>query len=140
MGCNILLVGGHELGPSALAERLALFGACGIDHAASGVEALVILAAGAFDIALIDSPLADLPAGDFCWLARRRGIRTLLLVMGQSSESETVLALESGADDYIARPYGISLLLARLRAHLRQRQLSGDIGWPGPAPLAQHAA
>ncbi len=126
MACKILLVDSNERERQVLAQRLALFGDPIIGQAGNSAEALALLSHETFDLALIESAVPDLGASDFCWVARRRGIRSLLLVVGNGGDSETVLALESGANDYIARPFGMSALLARLRAHLRQRQLSDD--------------
>ena len=48
------------------------------------------------------------------------------MLTAQGSESDTVLGLESGANDYVAKPFQFAVLLARIRAHLRQYEASED--------------
>jgi DNA-binding response OmpR family regulator len=126
MSYAILLIDGDGQRRETLARQLALFGEPAIAHAGSGKEALEQVAGRRFDAILVEADLPDMSGGDFCWLVRRRDIREPMLVLGEDSESKLVLALESGADDYIGRPFGLSVLLARLRAHLRQQASTGD--------------
>jgi DNA-binding response OmpR family regulator len=104
-----------------LAQLLSLFGEPVIAQATSAAEALQLLDGASFDALVIEAALPDMSGGDLCWLARRRGIRAPMLVLGDDRESTLVLALESGADDYLGRPFGPSALLARLRLQLRRR-------------------
>ena len=48
------------------------------------------------------------------------------MLTGQASEADTILGLESGANDYVSKPFRFALLLARVRAHLRQHAHSDD--------------
>jgi DNA-binding response OmpR family regulator len=48
------------------------------------------------------------------------------MLTGQGSETDTVLGLESGANDYVTKPFKFAVLLARIRAHLRQYEASED--------------
>lgn len=120
MPYTFLLISGDDHARKTLAQQLALFGDPVIFQAASGKDGLEQLRHGRFDAVLVESGLPDMSGGDFCWLARRGAISTPMLVLGNGSESDLVLALESGAHDYVARPFGLSALLARLRAQLRE--------------------
>jgi DNA-binding response OmpR family regulator len=122
MSNRLLLINGDDAARDAMARQLALFGGPAIAQAGTATDALAQLEGGRFDAILVEAELAEMSGGDFCWLARRRGVGAPMLVLGEVSEAKTVLALESGADDYVARPFGVSVLLARLRARLRRQE------------------
>jgi two-component system OmpR family response regulator len=122
MPYTFLLISADDHARKTLAQQLALFGGPAIVQVASGKAGLELLRQGGFDAVLVESALPDMSGGDFCWLARRNGSRTPILVIGDDSESDLVLALESGAHDYLARPFGLSALLARLRVQLREHR------------------
>ena len=126
MSYAILLVDADEERRTTLARQLALFGGPMVAQAGTAKQGLEQVAPGRFDAILVEGDLPDMSGGDLCWLARRRGVREPMLVLGEDNDSKLVLALESGADDYIGRPFGLSVLLARLRAHLRQRATGED--------------
>ena len=50
----------------------------------------------------------------------------IVMLTGADSDADTILGLDSGADDYVTKPFRLSVLLARLRAHLRQSEQSDD--------------
>jgi DNA-binding response OmpR family regulator len=58
---------------------------------------------------------------------RRNGVKApILMLTGADSDADTILGLDAGANDYITKPFRLAVLLARLRAHLRQHQTSED--------------
>jgi DNA-binding response OmpR family regulator len=62
-----------------------------------------------------------------CKAVRRNGFKgPIVMLTGQASESDTILGLDAGANDYIAKPFKFGVLLARLRAQLRQHEQSED--------------
>jgi DNA-binding response OmpR family regulator len=62
-----------------------------------------------------------------CKIMRRNGYKgPILMLTGQGSDSDTILGLDSGANDYITKPFRFGVLLARVRAHLRQHEQSED--------------
>jgi DNA-binding response OmpR family regulator len=64
---------------------------------------------------------------ELCRLLRRAGVRVpIIMLTGADGETDIVRGLESGADDYVTKPFRLSVLLARLRAHLRQSEHSDD--------------
>jgi DNA-binding response OmpR family regulator len=64
---------------------------------------------------------------ELCQLLRRGGIQVpIIMLTGADSEADTVLGLDSGADDYVTKPFRLGVLLARLRANLRQSEHSDD--------------
>jgi DNA-binding response OmpR family regulator len=64
---------------------------------------------------------------DLCRLVRRRGMKLpILLVTALAAEADLVLGLDSGANDYLVKPFRAAVLLANIRALLRQHELSDD--------------
>jgi len=95
-----------------------------------GAEALEKFAAIRPDVVLLDIMLPKVSGIDVCRAIRASGSRTpVIMVTAKSSEIDTVLGLEVGADDYVSKPYRLSELVARMRAVLRRTPPSG----PAPA-------
>jgi DNA-binding response OmpR family regulator len=61
-------------------------------------------------------------------ILRKKGFKApIIMLTGHDTNSESILGLESGANDYVTKPFGFAvLLLARIRAQLRQHEASGD--------------
>ena len=79
------------------------------------------------DLILLDVDLPDMDGREACRLLRKDGVSTpIIMLTGQSSDSDTVLGLESGANDYVTKPFRFAVLLARIRAHLRSHEQSED--------------
>jgi DNA-binding response OmpR family regulator len=73
------------------------------------------------DIILLDVMLPLMSGIDVCRTLRARGIDTpILMLTARSQETDKVVGLEVGADDYVTKPFSIKELLARIRAHLRR--------------------
>jgi two-component system, OmpR family, alkaline phosphatase synthesis response regulator PhoP len=78
-------------------------------------------ASGRFDLILLDVMLPSMDGFEVCRYLRQRGIKVPILILtARGQESEKVVGLEIGADDYITKPYGPRELRARIRAHLRR--------------------
>jgi two-component system response regulator RegX3 len=78
------------------------------------------------DVVLLDIMLPKVSGIDVCRTIRAGGSRTpVIMVTAKSSEIDTVLGLEVGADDYVSKPYRLSELVARIRAVLRRTPPSG---------------
>jgi DNA-binding response OmpR family regulator len=96
-------------------------------EAATGEAALALLKELNFDIMLMDVGLPDIDGRELCRLIRRQGIKApIIMLTARDGEADTILGLDAGANDYITKPFKISILLARLRAHLRQHEQSDD--------------
>jgi DNA-binding response OmpR family regulator len=124
---RILIVDDDGALRQSLAEQLELheeFVAVECDTAARAME---MARAERFDAILLDVGLPDMDGRELCQLLRRAGIRIPIIILtGADSEADTIQGLDSGADDYVTKPFRLSVLLARLRAHLRQSELSDD--------------
>ncbi len=93
----------------------------------AAAEAKLAAADSRFDALLLDVGLPDGDGRDFCKSLRARGIKTpIIMLTGSADETDIVRGLDSGANDYIAKPFRISELLARLRAQLRTFENSED--------------
>ena len=92
-------------------------------RAADGEEALLLIAEGAPDIVVLDWMMPRLSGLEVCRRLRRRPeTRAIPVIMlsARSEEAERVRGLETGADDYVTKPYSVAELLARVRAQLRR--------------------
>lgn len=131
---RILLVDDDDALRSALADQLELQEEFSTVEAREATEAMALLEEGPFDAVLLDVGLPDMDGRDVCRRMRRRGDHTpVVLLTGIDSEADTILGLDSGANDYVTKPVRLGVLLARLRAHMRQHELSEDATLPlGP--------
>ena len=90
-------------------------------HAASGAAALERAGAGDIDLVLLDLGLPDVDGLEVCRRLRTAGCSMPILVLtGRADEIDTVIGLDAGADDYVAKPFRLAELLARVRAMLRR--------------------
>lgn len=104
-----------------LAEQLELDGDFAVTMAASGDEALEIAKRRAFDAILLDVGLPDMDGRDVCRILRRSGMRgSIVMLTAADSDADAILALDSGANDYVTKPFRMDVLKARLRAQLRE--------------------
>lgn len=91
------------------------------DSASSGQRALDALAHSAYDLVVLDVGLPDMDGFSVCRALRARGDRTPVLVLtARNAVNDRVRGLDAGADDYLAKPFAVSELLARLRALARR--------------------
>jgi DNA-binding response OmpR family regulator len=80
-----------------------------------------------YDAVILDVTLPDGDGRDFCATLRRDGFRMpIIMLTGSDEEADVVRGLDSGANDYIAKPFRLNELLARLRAQLRIFENSED--------------
>jgi DNA-binding response OmpR family regulator len=74
------------------------------------------------DVVLLDLGLPDIDGVDVCRQLRQASNSAIIVVTARGEESDRVLALDEGADDYLVKPFGLAELLARIRAVLRRGQ------------------
>lgn len=92
-----------------------------VSVAASGPEALTIFNAGGIDLVLLDLMLPGMSGTEVCRHIRRTSAIPIIMVTAKDSETDLVVGLELGADDYVTKPYRPRELIARIRAVLRRR-------------------
>jgi DNA-binding response OmpR family regulator len=113
----------------ALAEQLQADGEFGTELASSIVEVEQRLVIGdqRLDALILDVGLPDGDGRDLCVRLRRKGIKLpIIMLSGSNEEADVVRGLDAGANDYIAKPFRLTELLARLRAQMRIFENSVD--------------
>lgn len=124
---KILLVDDDDALRSSLSEQLRLYEEFHTEEVNSGESALDTAQNTYFDAILLDVGLPDMDGREVCRLLRRNGVKSpVIMLTAADSDSDTILGLDSGANDYVSKPFKLSVLLARLRAQLRQHEQSED--------------
>jgi two-component system, OmpR family, response regulator RegX3 len=93
-----------------------------VDWVATGAAALEAAEA---DVVLLDLRLPDMDGFDVCRRLRERSDVPIIVVTARGEESDRVVGLELGADDYVVKPFGLRELIARIRAVTRRGRTSG---------------
>ena len=126
-GRKILLVDDDESLRTTLAEQLELHEEFETVAVGTGTDGLQALKDGHFDLILLDVGLPDMDGRDLCRLMRKQGVKSpVVMLTGQDSDADTILGLDAGANDYVTKPFKVAVLLARMRAQLRQHEQSDD--------------
>ncbi len=124
---KILLVDDDEALRAALAEQLELYEEFTTTQAGTAAEAMELARSDYYDVALLDVGLPDMDGRDTCKLMRRAGFKSpIIMLTGADSDADAILGLDAGANDYVTKPFRIGVLLARIRAQLRQHEQSED--------------
>jgi DNA-binding response OmpR family regulator len=122
---RILLVDDDQQLRQALAEQLT--GDFVPVEAATGSDGLASARDGHFDAILLDVGLPDMDGREVCRQMRAAGVTSpIIMLTGAAGEQDTIAGLDAGANDYVAKPFRLGELLARLRAQLRQHEASED--------------
>ena len=117
---RILIVEDEKRMAQALCEILRLE-KYDVDHYADGLEGLYAVETGAYDIIILDVMLPHKNGFEIAREARKKGIKTPILMLTAKSElDDKVTGLDCGADDYLTKPFMTKELLARLRALTRR--------------------
>src|SRR6201993_3598644 len=124
---KILIVDDDSELREALVEQLALheeFESIAVDNGTKGVQAA---RAGQIDLVIMDVGLPDIDGREAVRLLRKNGFKApIIMLTGHDTDSDTILGLESGANDYVTKPFRFAVLLARIRTQLRQHEASED--------------
>ena len=99
----------------------------GVDPVYDGRDALDYLVAGEYDGAILDVMMPGMDGFEVLRAARAQGVKTPVLMLTARSEvDDKVLGLDSGANDYLTKPFATKELLARIRAMTRQAAVQAD--------------
>ena len=94
-------------------------------ESAAAADRLLALEESRFDAILLDIGLTDCDGREYCARLRKAGVWVpIIMLTGAGAEQDVVRGLDSGANDYIAKPFRVSELMARLRAQLRHCRLA----------------
>jgi DNA-binding response OmpR family regulator len=92
-----------------------------VEHATTGKDAIAKATKRGHDIVILDLGLPDMDGLEVCRRLRDAGYQGAVLILtARTRELDRVVGLDAGADDYLAKPFGLAELLARLRALLRR--------------------
>jgi len=124
---KILIIDDDDELRESLSEQLTLHEEFDTTLAATASDGLKQARGGHVDLVLLDIGLPDLDGREACKLLRRGGFKgPVIMLTAQTSDADTILGLESGANDYVTKPFRLGVLLARIRAQLRQHEQSED--------------
>ena len=124
---KIIIVDDDDLLRDTLKEQFSLHDEFTVTDTANAAAGIKLVKAEHADLVLLDVNLPDMDGREACKVMRRGGYKgPVIMLTGQSSESDTILGLDSGANDYVTKPFRFAVLLARIRAHLRQHEHSED--------------
>ncbi|MDK3017661.1 response regulator transcription factor [Pseudodonghicola flavimaris] len=124
---KILLVDDDEDLREALSEQLVMTEDFDVFEAGDGHAAMERVKEGLFDLLILDVGLPDTDGRELCRLMRKQGVKApILMLTGHDTDADTILGLDAGANDYVSKPFKFPVLLARIRAQLRQHEQSED--------------
>ncbi|MEM9716308.1 MAG: response regulator transcription factor [Pseudomonadota bacterium] len=112
---------------AALADQLILSDEFDVFEAEDGASGLARSKEQIYDLIILDVGLPDMDGRELCRLMRKQGVKSpVVMLTGHDTDADTILGLDAGANDYVAKPFKFPVLLARLRAQLRQHEQSED--------------
>jgi len=125
---KILIIDDDAEQRETLKEQLSLheeFAAVAAQTASEGIQAAKF---GLIDLVIMDVALPDIAGHDAVRILRKNNFKApIIMLSGRNADSDAILSLESGANDYVTKPIRFGVLLARIRAQLRQHQASDDV-------------
>ncbi|MGF1606063.1 MAG: response regulator transcription factor [Rhodothalassiaceae bacterium] len=124
---RLLLVDDDNELRESLAEQLGMHEDFEVTQVATGSAAIETCKSETFDLILLDVGLPDFDGRESCRILRKNGVKVpIIMLTGHDTDADTILGLESGANDYVTKPFKFAVLLARIRAQLRQHEQSED--------------
>ena len=125
---RILLVDDDDLLSDTLLDQFAHHDEFSVERAPTGQAAITKVKDEAhIDLVLLDVGLPDIDGREACQVMRRNGFKSpVIMLTGADTDADQVLGLNSGANDYVTKPFKFAVLLARIRAHLRSHEQSED--------------
>lgn len=124
---TILIVDDDDDLRSTLVEQLSMYEEFDVREEATAGKGVATARAGTVDLLIMDVGLPDMDGREAVKMLRKGGYKAPIIVLtGHDTDSDTILGLEAGANDYVTKPFRFAVLLARVRAQLRQHEQSED--------------
>jgi DNA-binding response OmpR family regulator len=124
---TILLVDDDDELREQLKDLLALHDEFEIKTASTAGQGIDIAKKDRLDLILLDVGLPDMDGREACKLMRKAGVKApIVMLTGNTADADVILGLDAGANDYVTKPFKFAVLLARIRAQLRQHEQSED--------------
>lgn len=124
---TVLLVDDDNDLREVIVEQLSLYEEFEILQEASAAKGIEAARGAMIDLVVMDVGLPDMDGREAVKLLRKGGFKApIIMLTGHDTDSDTILGLEAGANDYVTKPFKFAVLLARMRAQLRQHEQSED--------------
>ncbi|MBL4695926.1 MAG: response regulator transcription factor [Rhizobiaceae bacterium] len=124
---HILLVDDDDELREALTEQLDLYEEFSVAVEASATKGIQAARGEHVDLLIMDVGLPDMDGREAVKILRKSGFKApIIMLTGHDTDSDTILGLEAGANDYVTKPFRFAVLLARIRAQLRTHEQSED--------------
>jgi DNA-binding response OmpR family regulator len=124
---TILLVDDDNDLRETLVEQLSLYEEFSTLEETTATRGIQAARASQIDLLIMDVGLPDMDGREAVKLLRKGGFKApIIMLTGHDTDSDTILGLEAGANDYVTKPFRFAVLLARIRAQLRQHESSED--------------
>ena len=124
---KILIVDDDPELRDALTDQLSLHEEFEAAAAENGTKGVKVAKEGQVDLVIMDVGLPDIDGREAVRMLRRNGFKApIIMLTGNGTDSDIILGLESGANDYVTKPVRFAVLLARIRTQLRQHEASED--------------
>ena len=124
---TLLLVDDDDELREQLREQLSLYDEFEVITAINAAQGIEKAKGGQIDLVIFDVQLPDMDGREACKLLRKSGFKSpIIMLTGNVSDADMILGLDSGANDYVTKPFKFAVLLARIRAQLRQHDQSED--------------
>lgn len=124
---RILIVDDDEDLRSSIKDQLALHDEFEVTIAGTASKGIETARGDHFDLVLFDVGLPDMDGREAVRLLRKSGFKSpIVMLTANDSDADQILGLDAGANDYVTKPFKFAVLLARIRAHLRQYEASED--------------
>jgi DNA-binding response OmpR family regulator len=124
---KILIVDDDDDLRESLREQLSLYDEFELATAPTATKGMEQAKSGHFDLLILDVNLPDRDGRELCKQLRKTGFKApIIMLTGNVSDADMILGLDAGANDYVSKPFKIAVLLARIRAQLRQHEQSED--------------
>lgn len=124
---RILIVDDDEDLRESLREQLALHDEFEVVTEGTAGKGMESAKSGHIDLLILDVGLPDIDGREACKLMRKAGFKApIIMLTGNDSDADMILGLDAGANDYVTKPFKFAVLLARIRAQLRQHEQSED--------------
>lgn len=124
---RILVIDDDDELRDSLVDQIAMNEEFDAAAASTGGQGLEAVKADHVDLVLLDVGLPDMDGRETCMKLREHGFKgPIVMLTGHDTDNDVIHGLEAGANDYVVKPFRFAVLLARIRAQLRQHEQSED--------------
>src|SRR5690606_1692721 len=112
---------------TVLVDQLSLYQEFELLQEGTATSGIQTATSSKVDVVIMDVGLPDMDGREAVKLMRRNGFRApIIMLTAQDTDSDTILGLEAGANDYVTKPFSFAVLLARVRNQIRHHEMTED--------------